>query len=69
MYQIFQSWTRKTIEFTPHDVTIKDLHNPNIIVATKSIDPTSWLYHFDGFESPAPFDSSSIAHVESLSKF
>lgn len=64
VYQICHFGTRKTLEFTPHDVVIRDLHDPNVIMAIRSVDPTSWLYHFDGFESPTLVGSSFITHAD-----
>ncbi|XP_059073813.1 uncharacterized protein LOC131874448 [Cryptomeria japonica] len=40
------------IEFSPYDVVIRELHYPDLVVATGSVDPDSRLYRSDGFESP-----------------
>ena len=68
VYQIFHSGSGKTVEFSPHDVVIRDLHDPDLVVATRSVDFASRLYRFDGFESSDTIGSSLIAHVDSVSR-
>ena len=50
----------KIVEFSPHDVVIKDLHDPDLVVAIRSFDLHSNSYQFDGFER---FDSIGVSHV------
>ena len=38
VFQICHSGSGKTVEFSPHDVVIRDLHDPDLIVATGSVD-------------------------------
>ena len=64
IYQIFHSGSRKTIKFSPHDVVIRDLHDPDMIVATRSDDSVSLLYRFDGFEPSEDIGSCYVAHVD-----
>lgn len=66
-YQVYHLGMGKKIDFAPHDVIIRDLSDHDVVVATRIISPTSWLYHFDGFESLPPFVSYFIANVDSLS--
>ena len=68
IYQIFHSSSGKTIEFSPHDVVIRDLHDPEMIVATRSADYASCLYRFNGFESSDDTRSCYVIHVDLVSK-
>ena len=68
IYQIFHSSSRKIVEFSPHDVVIRDLHDPKMIVATGSAEFASCLYKFDGFESSDDIESCFVAHEDSVSK-
>lgn len=68
IYQIFHSGFSKTVEFSPHDVVIRDLHDPDLVVAIGSVDSASHLYRFDGFESSNTVGSSLIAHADSVSR-
>ena len=63
IYQIYHSSSGKTIEFSPHDVVIQDLHDSELIVATGSVDSASHLYRFDGFESSDDTGSCLVAHA------
>ena len=64
----FHSSSGKTIEFSPHDVVIQDLHDSEMIVATGSVDSASRLYRFDGFESSNDVGSCLVVHAESISR-
>jgi hypothetical protein len=62
MYQITHSGEGKSILFTPHQVVIQDLKDPQHIVATGSVDDITKLYKFDNFGSsslPSVFVSHS----------
>lgn len=48
------------VEFSPHD--------PDLVVATGSVDLDSRLYQFDGVESPDGSGVSLIAHADSVSR-
>jgi len=49
VYQIFHSRSGKIVEFSPHDVVIRDLHDLDSVITIGSVDPQSHLYQFDGF--------------------
>ena len=49
-------------------MVIWDLHDPEMIVATGSVDSASRLYRFDGFESSDGTSSCFVAHVDLVSK-
>ena len=66
IYQICHTGNWKTVEFSPNDVVIRELHNPETIVAFGQVDHGSCLYRFVGFESSS--GSSFISHVDSLSR-
>ena len=68
IYQIFHSSSGKTIEFSPHDVVIQDLHDPKMIVATRSVDSRLCLYRFDGFESSNDTSSCLVVHADLVSR-
>lgn len=38
VYRIFHSSSSKIVEFSPHDVVIRELHDPDLIVATSNVD-------------------------------
>ena len=65
-YQICHSGDGKTIEFSPNNVVVRDLQDPDTIVAHGQVDHGSRLYKFDGFETSS--SQSFIAHVDSLSR-
>lgn len=68
IFQIFHSSSRKTIEFSPHDMVIQDLHDLDLVIAIGSVDLQSHLYQFDGFESSDSTSVSLIADVDIVSK-
>jgi hypothetical protein len=41
IYQICHSGDGKTIEFSPNDVVIRELHNPDIVVSSGRVDHSS----------------------------
>jgi hypothetical protein len=66
IYQIFHSGDGNTIVFSPNDVVILELQNPNIVVSSRKVYHSSRLYKFASFE---PFSASSfISHANSLSR-
>jgi hypothetical protein len=67
VYQITHSGEGKTIEFSPHQVVIKDLKDPNHVLATGIVDDITRLYKFDNFGSSS-FSSVFIAHSDDLRK-
>ena len=68
IYQICHSGSGKTVEFSPHDVVIRDLHDSEMVVATGSVDFASCFYRFDGFESSDDTGSCLIAHEDLVSR-
>ena len=68
IYQICHSGSGKTVDFSPHDVVIRDLHDSKLIVATESVDSASHLYKFDGFESSDDTGSRLVTHANSISR-
>jgi hypothetical protein len=67
VYQITHSSEGKTVEFSPHQVVIKDLKDPKHILATGIVDDITRLYKFDNFGS-STFSSVFVAHSDDLSK-
>jgi transposase InsO family protein len=67
VYQITHSGEGKTVEFSPHQVVIKDLKDPKHVLATGIADDITRLYKFDNFGSSA-FSSVFVAHSDDLSK-
>jgi hypothetical protein len=67
VYQISHSGEGKTIEFSPHQVVIKDINDPKHVLATEIVDDFTRLYKFDTFGSSL-FSSVFIAHSDDLSK-
>jgi hypothetical protein len=67
VYQITHSGEGKTIEFSPHQVVIKDIKDHNHVLATGIVDDINRLYKFDKFASSS-FSSFFIAHRDDLSK-
>ena len=49
-------------------MVIRDLHDPNLVIAIGIIDLQSHLYQFDGFESFNYIGVSLIADAEIMSK-
>jgi hypothetical protein len=67
VYQITHSGEGKTIEFSPHQVLIKDIKDPNHVLTTGIADDITRLYKFDNFGSSS-FSSVFIAYSDDLSK-
>jgi hypothetical protein len=67
IYQITHSSEGKTIEFSHHQVVIKDLKDPKNVLATRIVDDITRLYKFDNFGSSS-FSSIFVAHSDDLSK-
>jgi hypothetical protein len=67
IYQITHSGEGKTIEFSPHQVVIKDLKYPKHILATGIVDDITRLYNFDNFGS-SYFSLVFVAHSDDLNK-
>jgi hypothetical protein len=67
VYQITHSGERKTIEFSPHQVVIKDPKDPKHVLATGIVDDITRLYKFDNFGSSS-FLSVFVTHCDDLSK-
>jgi hypothetical protein len=67
VYQITHSGEGKTIEFSPHQVVIKDLKYPKHVLAIGIADDISRLYKFDNFGSSS-FSSVFVAHSDDLRK-
>ena len=67
VYQITHSSEDKIVEFSPHQVVIKDLKDPEHVLATGIVDDITRLYKFDNFGSSS-FSSVFVAHIDDLSK-
>jgi hypothetical protein len=67
LYQITHSGEGKTVEFSPHQVVIKDSKDPKHVIATGIINHITRLYKFDNFGSSS-FPSVFVAHSDDLSK-
>jgi hypothetical protein len=67
VYQITHSGEGKIVEFSPHQVVIKDLKDPNHVLATGIADDITRLYKFDKFGS-SYFSSVFVSHSDDLSK-
>jgi hypothetical protein len=67
VYQITHSGEGKTVEFSPHQVVIKDLKDPKHVLATRIADDITRLYKFDNFGSSS-FSSFFVAHSDDLRK-
>jgi hypothetical protein len=67
VYQITHSGEVKTVDFSPHQVVIKDLKDPKHVLATGIADDITRLYKFDNFGSSS-FSSVFVAHSDDLSK-
>ena len=68
IYQICHFGPGKIVKFSPHDVAIWDLHNSEMVMATRSVDSTSGLYRFDGFESSDDTGSCLVPHANLISR-
>jgi hypothetical protein len=66
VYQITHYSEGKIVEFSPHQVVIKDLKDPQHVLANGIVDITR-LYKFDNFGS-SYFPSVFVAHSNDLSK-
>ena len=67
VYQITHSGEGKTIEFSPHQVVIKDLKSLKNVLATEIVDDITRLYKFDNFGSSS-FPSVFVSLSDDLSK-
>jgi hypothetical protein len=67
VYQIIHLGEAKTVEFSPHQVVIKDLKYPKHVLATRITDDITRLYKFDNFGS-SYFPSIFVSHIDDLSK-
>jgi hypothetical protein len=67
VYQITHSCEGKTVEFSPHQVVIKDLKYPKHVLATRIVDDITRLYKFDNFGSSS-FSLVFVAHSDDLRK-
>jgi hypothetical protein len=67
VYQITHSSEGKTVEFSPHQVVINDLKDPQNVLATRIVDDITRLYKFDNFGSSS-FSSVFVVHSDDLSK-
>ena len=66
VFQICHSSSGKIVEFSPHDVVIQDLRDPDLIVAIGSVDLQSHSYQFDGFESSDSTSVSLVTYVDTV---
>lgn len=66
IYHICHSGDGNSVEFTPHNVTIRQLQDPEKVVAIGIVDYENHLYQFHGVDSST--SSSFIAHVDSVRK-
>eukprot|EP00253_Pinus_taeda_P028641 PITA_28641 len=64
---ITHSGEGKIVEFSPHDVVIKDLRDPKQILATGIADDSTRLYNFHNFGS-SNLPSVFVAHNDEVSK-
>jgi hypothetical protein len=67
VYQITHAGEGKTVEFSPHQVVIKDLKDPKHVLAIGIVDDIARLYKFDNFGSSS-FSSVFVSHSNDLSK-
>ena len=67
VYHITHLGEGKTIEFSPHDVVIKDLRDPRHILATSIVDDSIRLYKFDNFGSSS-LPSKKCSHIDEVRK-
>jgi hypothetical protein len=67
LYQITHLGEGKTVEFSPHQVVIKDLKYPKHVLATGIAHDITRLYKFDNFGSSS-FSSVFVAHSDDLRK-
>jgi hypothetical protein len=67
VYQITHSGKGKTVEFSPHQVAIKDLKDSKHVLATGIVDDITRLYNFGNFGSSS-FSLVFVSHSDDLSK-
>jgi hypothetical protein len=67
VYQITHSGEGKTVEFSPHQVVLKNLNDLKHVLETGIADDITRLYKFDNFWS-STFSSVFVAHRDDLSK-
>ena len=67
VYQITQLGEAKSVLFTPHQVVIRDLKDPQPIVAIGSVGDINRLYMFDNFGSFS-LPSIFVAHSDDVSR-
>ena len=67
VYEIIHSGEGKIVEFSLHDVVIKDLRDPRQILATGIADDCTRLYKINKFGS-STFPSVFVAHNDEVSK-
>jgi hypothetical protein len=67
VYQITHSGEEKTVEFSPHQVIIKNLKYPKHVLTTGIVDDITRLYKFENFGTSS-FPSVFVAHSNDLSK-
>jgi hypothetical protein len=67
VYQITHSSEGKIVDFSPHQVVIKDLQYPKHVLATGIADDITSLYKLDNFGSSS-FSSIFVAHSDELRK-
>jgi hypothetical protein len=68
VYQITHLGEGKSVLFTPHQVVIRDLKDPQPIVATGSVDDITRLYKLDNFGSSS-LSSIFVAHSDDVESF
>ena len=67
VYQITHSGEGKIVDFSPHDVVMKDLKDPKHILATGIADDSTRLSKFENFGSSS-LPSVFVAHNDDVSK-
>jgi hypothetical protein len=67
VYPITHLGEGQTINFSPHQVVIRDLKDPKHVIATRIVDDITRLYKFDNFGSSS-FSSVFVAHSDDLRK-
>jgi hypothetical protein len=67
IYQITYSSEGKTVEFSPHQVVIKNLKDHHHVLATRIGDDITRLYKFDNFGSSS-FPSFFVSYSDDLRK-
>ena len=67
LYENTHSGEGKTVEFSPHQVVIKDLKDHKHVLATEIANDITRLYKFDNFRSSS-FSSIFVSHSDDLNK-